>query len=833
MSHQIPSQYRYVSSITIVNPGSGYIDGSSPTITISGGSGTGAAATCTIVNGAIQSVTVTNVGTGYVTAPTVTVSGSGGAVLTANLSFATSVSTEYTENLKLDAKYSIPEFIRTEYTTFATFIEKYFDYMDQEGKPNHILYNQHFYDIDEADDELLDKWALQLVRDFPYVVETEKKNLYKHAKDIYESKGSQRAIKAFFRIVYDIEIDVEYTSKYVLRASDGRWVEKKAIKALNGYNNYEVLNLDGTLCDLRYFETTGSVTIEKFIPITVNRASKLANTVPQVYDLSISLPESVTEIYGPGAGAAGTATVVAGEITEITLTSNGEQYHAAPEVILYDATGEGAVARANINSSFQVESITILDGGSGYSATPTVAFETHNTRTYLVLRNELGGEENAKAYLTRTLSTISEGTYSGSEDDAGFRVGQIYSISESGDDGRGYALDYFAEDYVYIGGSNSAYIRVKTVNSSGVPLTWDIVNAGRNFLNTTTNILMSSPTGEDVTVTITTGYLYLPQGRWLDDRGKLSDVNRLQDNRKYQSYSYVIKSGISQNTWDKKYKDLMHPAGMQVFGELVVTNELDYRLGIDVETSGLVIRYFENDELITTVDAFTFHITKPFEDEVIVSDDISLHPKLVFEDNTIESGPNALVGVSDVGEQTYFAEDYLENGGKDYVSEGGFFIQLHKFISNEDVAQTSEDFVTNITWYREFSDVATVSDIVDVQLIVNLTLLSDNISNITDALAIEVGKVFTETTTNADTTTLNIGLNKEDNILTSQDFVINTSKIVSDSSETSETIQMNFTTPVSNTATVSDTGTITGPQDYSDLTYFAEDYIETISLGSF
>ena len=832
MSHLIPSQYRYVSSITIDNPGSGYITGNPPTITISGGSGTGASATCEVFNGQIQSVTVTNVGTGYVTAPTVTVSGSGGAVLTANLSFATSVATEYTENFKLDAKYSIPEFIRTEYTTFATFIEKYFDYMDQEGKPNHILYNQHFYDIDEADDELLDKWALQLARDFPYIVETEKKNLYKHAKDIYEGKGSQKAIKAFFRIVYDIEVDVEYTSRYVLRASDGRWTEKKAIKVLNGYNNYEVLNLDGALCDLRYFETTGSVTIEKIVPITVNRASKIANTAPQIYDLSISLPDNVNEIYGPGAGAAGTATVVAGEITEITLTSNGEQYHAAPEIIIYDATGEGAIARANLNSSYEIESVTILNGGSGYSSTPTVSFETYNIRTYIVLRDELGGELNAKAYLTRTLSTISAGTYSGSESDAGFRVGQIYSISETGDDGRGYALDYFAEDYVYIGGSNSAFIRVKTVNSAGVPLTWDIVNSGRNFLNVTTDILLSSPTGEVVTVTITTGYLYLPQGRWLDDRGKLSDVNRLQDNRKYQSYSYVIKSNISQSTWNKQYKELMHPAGMQVFGDLVITSELDYRLGIDIETSGLILRYFENDELITTVDAFTFHLRKPFEDEVIVSDGISLHPRLVFEDNTIESGPSNIVGVTDTGQQTYFDPDYLENGGITFVSEGGFFIQLDRYITDDDIVQTSENFVANVTWYRVFTDTATVSDTALVQLIFNRAL-SDNISNITDVSTIEVGKVFTETTTNADTSILNIGLNKEDNALLSQDFVINTSKVVSDTASVSETDAKEFTTSRSESATTSDSGTLTGPPDYAESTYFAEDYTVVTFLGSF
>lgn len=45
-----------------------------PTITFSGGGGSGAAATVTVLNGVLQQVTITNAGTGYTSAPTVTFS---------------------------------------------------------------------------------------------------------------------------------------------------------------------------------------------------------------------------------------------------------------------------------------------------------------------------------------------------------------------------------------------------------------------------------------------------------------------------------------------------------------------------------------------------------------------------------------------------------------------------------------------------------------------------------------------------------------------------------------------------------------------------------------
>ncbi|PYD47139.1 structural cement protein Gp24 [Novacetimonas pomaceti] len=61
-----------VSAITVTSGGSGY--GAVPTVTLSGGGGTGAQATATIGNGVVTGITVTAPGTGYTTAPTITLS---------------------------------------------------------------------------------------------------------------------------------------------------------------------------------------------------------------------------------------------------------------------------------------------------------------------------------------------------------------------------------------------------------------------------------------------------------------------------------------------------------------------------------------------------------------------------------------------------------------------------------------------------------------------------------------------------------------------------------------------------------------------------------------
>lgn len=64
-----------VTGVTVTGGGAGYT--SAPTVTFTGGGGTGAEATATVSGGAVTAVTVTKVGTGYTSAPTVSFTGGG------------------------------------------------------------------------------------------------------------------------------------------------------------------------------------------------------------------------------------------------------------------------------------------------------------------------------------------------------------------------------------------------------------------------------------------------------------------------------------------------------------------------------------------------------------------------------------------------------------------------------------------------------------------------------------------------------------------------------------------------------------------------------------
>lgn len=62
-------------------------------------------------------------------------------------------------------------------------------------------------------------------------------------------------------------------------------------------------------------------------------------------------------------------------------------------------------------------------------------------------------------------------------------------------------------------------------------------------------------------------------GKYISDRSKISNVSmRLQDSYYYQDYSYVVKVARSINEWRNAIRRSIHPAGWNLFGEVVISN---------------------------------------------------------------------------------------------------------------------------------------------------------------------------------------------------------------------------------------------------------------------
>jgi hypothetical protein len=84
-----------VVEIAVTAPGSGYT--SAPTVTFTGGAGTGAAATATVAGGLVTAIVVTNMGSGYTSAPTIGFTGGAGTGATATATVGTKMAAKPTK----------------------------------------------------------------------------------------------------------------------------------------------------------------------------------------------------------------------------------------------------------------------------------------------------------------------------------------------------------------------------------------------------------------------------------------------------------------------------------------------------------------------------------------------------------------------------------------------------------------------------------------------------------------------------------------------------------------------------------------------------------------
>ena len=67
--------------------------------------------------------------------------------------------------------------------------------------------------------------------------------------------------------------------------------------------------------------------------------------------------------------------------------------------------------------------------------------------------------------------------------------------------------------------------------------------------------------------------VYTYPGRFLNDDGFLSSENYLENRDYYQSFSYVVRTNKAIDKYRKYLKDLLHPAGMKLFGEYLSVDD--------------------------------------------------------------------------------------------------------------------------------------------------------------------------------------------------------------------------------------------------------------------
>jgi len=263
-----------------------------------------------------------------------------------------------------------------------------------------------------------------------------------------------------------------------------------------------------------------------------------------------------------------------GEISEIIIRNRGEDYFAAPTLTLEDtiisaigALSAELIAIDNVGDDYAVGDALVFSAGTATGIVASVAPSVDTSEFSfeddfnLTLEGEDGILINDDP-LVDGLGPISriELTDFGT----GYTNGTLPTIDMTGSGDGNATLTVTGIQ------GTSAQVSVDADAGLGLGSIREIVIDDFGVAYTTATASVSGGDGNAVITPIISG-LGVSAGEFLTTDG-LVGRRIIQDSLFFQDFSYVIRSGLGFNSYRSIIKDVLHPAGTEFFGEIVISS---------------------------------------------------------------------------------------------------------------------------------------------------------------------------------------------------------------------------------------------------------------------
>jgi hypothetical protein len=288
----------------------------------------------------------------------------------------------------------------------------------------------------------------------------------------------------------------------------------------------------------------------------------------------------VSELANTYIVTSGANTYTVGEISKLSIINRGEGYFKKPTITLQDTTisslgllSNNLITIVNAGSNYGVGNTLIFTGGAGTAAAGQISSVVESTSFDLLFEDGFQMIADGSYYdiiknedwlVTGPIKRIELTNFG-----TGYVSANLPSITISTTTGS--SANLIATNIQ----GKSANVSVDTSNNItgiGSIRAVQITNFGINY--SAANVSASAVgDGNANLVSVITG-LGIKEGVFLDDDGKVS-FKIIQDSYYYQDYSYVIKSGLAFQTYSDTLKAIIHPAGLQPFGEILLFAEIN------------------------------------------------------------------------------------------------------------------------------------------------------------------------------------------------------------------------------------------------------------------
>lgn len=275
-------------------------------------------------------------------------------------------------NPSIVVDYQAPEFIRSDYAKFITFLQKYYEYLEQSNKALGVIRNLETYnDIDEqTDNDIITTFYTLFLPDFPQVLSADKKFILKNIAEFYNSKGSIDSIKSFFRILYGEEVDVYLPKVDILKLDAGIWTKVFKIKILNLSSgtisqlvNSEIYQID---------QINGNITVRaKVIDYDV-----IDNVLYLTADNVVLNFSTLYPVYATNSAGISVTFDLEEQLSQTSITYSGLGYIPGDDAILSTAVSNTEDIKVDGITAGYVQDIVLESPGDNYSVFDTISFGT-------------------------------------------------------------------------------------------------------------------------------------------------------------------------------------------------------------------------------------------------------------------------------------------------------------------------------------------------------------------------------------------------------------------------------------------------------------------------
>lgn len=268
----------------------------------------------------------------------------------------------------------VPDFINRDHESFRRFVEAYYEWMEQLQNPYGIIDAfMDLMDVDRSVNLFINDFRAMYLQNFPAQLAFDaatgnvvsEGNFLKNARKFYGAKGTEKAFKFLFRLIYNVASEFYYPARDILKVSDGVWKEPISIKTTS--NNGSVLY---SIAGSRVYQTD---------PVTGNVSAYATVTdVVQYRKGQYDVAEFfIKDIFGSFLTTQPLKMDISGSIyqedihpviTSVDLLNGGALY-SPTDVVAYTYYGDGvglSIRVGSINDKGRILDFLVEDSGVGY-----------------------------------------------------------------------------------------------------------------------------------------------------------------------------------------------------------------------------------------------------------------------------------------------------------------------------------------------------------------------------------------------------------------------------------------------------------------------------------